>query len=159
MPWAVVDCPAFQALSHPAKALLFEFARQFVRDNNGRLLASRTYLSKRGWASSDVITAAKAELITAGFLHETVKGHRPHKASWYAVTWRTLDRIPATTWEPLKHSSVEPTEKRAPLRPSGGTEGLYCTASRYREEAHCTASRCNQAHFCPFCLYRLTETI
>jgi hypothetical protein len=29
-----------------------EIARQFVRDNNGRLLASDAYFSKRGWNSS-----------------------------------------------------------------------------------------------------------
>jgi hypothetical protein len=68
-----------------------EFARQFVRDNNGRLLASSAYLAKRGWKSVDVITRAKRELLEAGFIFETVKGQRPNKASWYAVTWRTLD--------------------------------------------------------------------
>lgn len=94
LPWSVLDCPAYAALSHPAKALLLEMARQFVRDNNGRLLASRAYLSKRGWNSPDVISRAKQDLLRAGFIHETVKGHRPNKASWYAVTWRTLDRLP-----------------------------------------------------------------
>jgi len=68
-----------------------EFARQFVRDNNGRLLASSAYLMKRGWKSVDVITRAKRELLEAGFIFETVKGQRPNKASWYAVTWRALD--------------------------------------------------------------------
>ena len=76
-----------------ARALLFELARQFVRDNNGRFLASGAYLAKRGWKSADVITRAKRELLDAGFLFETVKGHRPNKASCYAVTWRTLDKI------------------------------------------------------------------
>jgi hypothetical protein len=69
-----------------------EFARQFVRDNNGRLLASGAYMAKRGWTSVDVITRAKRELLEAGFIFETVKGQRPNKASWYAVTWRSLDR-------------------------------------------------------------------
>ena len=93
LPWSVLDCPAYAALSHPARALLLEIARQFVRDNNGRLLASRAYLGKRGWNSPDVISRAKNDLIAAGFIHETVKGHRPNKASWYAVTWRALDRL------------------------------------------------------------------
>ena len=44
MPWSVLDCPAYARLSHPAKALLFEVARQFVKDNNGRLLISRAYM-------------------------------------------------------------------------------------------------------------------
>ena len=94
LPWSVLDCPAYARLSHPARALLFELARQIVRDNNGRLLASAAYLAKRGWKSADVITRAKRDLIEAGFIHETVKGHRPNKASWYAVTWRVLDKIP-----------------------------------------------------------------
>lgn len=94
LPWSVLDCPAYARLSHPAKALLLEVARQFVRDNNGRLLASQRHLESRGWKSWDVITRAKKELIESGFIFETVKGHRPNKASWYAVTWRSLDRIP-----------------------------------------------------------------
>ena len=53
LPWSVLDCPAFQALSHPARSLLLEVARQFVRDNNGRLLASGAYLAARGWKSND----------------------------------------------------------------------------------------------------------
>jgi hypothetical protein len=92
LPWSVLDSPSYARLGHPARALLMEFARQFVRDNNGRLLASFAYLSKRGWTSADVISRAKRELLEAGFIFETVKGHRPNKASWYAVTWRDLDR-------------------------------------------------------------------
>lgn len=94
LPWTVLDSPAFMGLSATAKALLFEAARQWVRDNNGRLLLSHAYLSKRGWNSRDVITRAKRELLEARLIHETVKGHRPNKASWYAVTWRNLDKIP-----------------------------------------------------------------
>ena len=94
LPWSVMDCPAYARLSHPAKALLLEVARQFVRDNNGRLLTSGVYLARRGWKSSDVITRAKRELLDAGFIFETVKGHRPNRASWYAVTWQRLDKLP-----------------------------------------------------------------
>ena len=70
-----MDCPAYAELSHPAKSLLLEIARQYVRDNNGRLLTSMAYLKERG------------------FIHETVMGHRPNKASWYAVTWYALDKL------------------------------------------------------------------
>jgi hypothetical protein len=69
-------------------------ARQFTGSNNGRLLASAAYLRKRGWTSSDTISRAKADLMRAGFIFETVKGQRPNKASWYAITWQTLDRHP-----------------------------------------------------------------
>lgn len=121
LPWSVLDCPAYARLSHPARSLLFELARQWVRDNNGRLLASAAYLSKRGWKSADVITRAKRELLDAGFIHETVKGHRPNKASWYAVTWRTLDRIPgydAGAAETFLRGAYQITS----LRPSHGVE-------------------------------------
>lgn len=93
LPWSVLDCPAYARLSHPARGLLMELARQFVRDNNGRLLASYAYLEPRGWASKDVITRAKRELLEAGFIFETARGQRPNKASWYAVTWYALDKL------------------------------------------------------------------
>ncbi len=92
LPWAVLDSVAYARLSHPARALLLEFARQYCRDNNGRLLASRAYLLKRGWKSSDVIFRAIRQLIAEGFVHQTVLGHRPNKASWYAITWYNLDK-------------------------------------------------------------------
>lgn len=94
IPWSVLDCEAYSLLSHTARSLLMEFARQYVRDNNGRLLASGRYLSTRGWKSAGVIQRAKKELIEAGFIYETVKGQRPNKASWYAITWQDIDRHP-----------------------------------------------------------------
>lgn len=69
MPWSVLDCPAYARLSHPAKALLFEVARQLGKDNNGRLLISRAYMAKRRWNSSDTITNAKRQLLEGGFIY------------------------------------------------------------------------------------------
>ena len=120
LPWSVLDCPAYARLSHPARALLFELARQFVRDNNGRLLASAAYRANRGWKSADVITRAKRDLIEAGFIHETVKGHRPNKASWYAVTWRALDKIPGFDIGAAEMFERGAYQKNASLRPSPG---------------------------------------
>lgn len=145
LPWSVLDCPAYARLSHPARSLLWEFARQFVRDNNGRLLASGVYLAKRGWKSSDVIYRAKQELQEAGFIHETVMGHRPNKASWYAVTWRALDKMPGydagaaemfkrgayQQCVPLKNASLTPSHgvENAAIAPSHGVEGVPPTPS------------------------------
>ena len=133
LPWAVLDSAAYARLSHPARGLLLEFARQYVRDNNGRLLASLAHLSARGWKSRDVITRAKRELIEVGFIHETVKGVRPNRASWYAVTWYTLDKLPgydvgaAESFERgsyRKNASLRPSHgiASAPIEPSHGTE-------------------------------------
>ena len=136
MPWEVLDSPAYRLLGHPARALLMEVARQYVRDNNGRLLTSRAYLMKRGWNSADVITRAVRELEAAGFIHQMVKGHRPNKASWWAITWYTLDPHPgydpgaAATFkrgtyremQPLKNASHRPPAgaERAAIAPAGG---------------------------------------
>jgi hypothetical protein len=90
IPWVVLDSQAYLGLSHPARALLLEIARQDVRNSNGRLLLSSKHLAKRGWKSNDTIHRAKSELLDAGLIYETVKGHRPNKASWYAVTWYKL---------------------------------------------------------------------
>lgn len=94
LPWDVLDSAAYARLSGSAVRLLLELGRQFVRDNNGRLLTSMAHLSKRGWTSAGTVTKAVRELEAAGFIHQTVKGHRPNRASWWAVTWQNLDRIP-----------------------------------------------------------------
>ena len=120
LPWSVLDCPAYAKLSHPARSLLMEVARQIVRDNNGRLLASSAYLADRGWNSRDVITRAKRELLATGFIFETVMGHRPNKASWYAVTWRALDKLPGFDAGAAELFERGAYQKTATLKPSGG---------------------------------------
>lgn len=127
LPWSVLDCPAYARLSMHARALLLEVARQFVRDNNGRLLLSRAYMELRGWKSNDMLNKAKRELLEGGFIFQTVMGHRPNKASWYAVTWRVLDRLPGydagaeKCFERRAYLKGQPL-KNASLRPPHGTE-------------------------------------
>ena len=124
LPWVVLDSLSYKSLSHTARGLLIEFARQYVRDNNGRLLASMNYLKKRGWNSSAVVTRAKRELIEAGFIFETVKGCRPNKASWYAITWQDLDKNPKydsgtmEAWKSIRSSYA----KNEVLKPPSGTK-------------------------------------
>jgi hypothetical protein len=101
-----------------------EVARQFVRDNNGRILLSIAYLRKRGWKSSDVITRAKRELLAAGFIFETAMGHRPNKASWYAVTWRMLDKLQGYD-EGATASFVRGAYRSTALKPQLTREQLY----------------------------------
>lgn len=135
LPWSVLDSNAYQGLSHPAKALLLEVARQYVRDNNGALFAGMAYLRPRGWTSADVVTRAKRELIDAGLLFETVKGHRPNKASWYALTWFALDRHDG--FDPGAASAFErgAYRKNDPLIPSHGTSKATIAPPRGIEKA------------------------
>ena len=93
LPHAVIQSPAYRRLSVYARALLIDIAMQYTRDDNGRLLCSTAFMKPLGWTSQGTLQKAKAELLAAGFIYETVKGQRPHKASWYAVTWLPLDRI------------------------------------------------------------------
>lgn len=143
LPWVVLDCTAWQRLSHPARSLLLELARQLGPDNNGRLLASSAYLSKRGWKSNDVIHRATHQLVEAGFLHQTVQGHRPNKASWFAVTWQRLssdktgfdlgaaetfrrgafmDGAPLPPPKPTRQELYRRWDKNASLTPPDGVE-------------------------------------
>lgn len=140
IPWSVLDCRAYADLSHPARALLLEISRQFVRDNNGRLLASAAHLIKRGWRSADVITRAKRDLIEAGFIHETVKGHRPNKASWYAVTWQRLDRLNGYDHGAFETFQRGAYQKNAMLKPSRGVERASIAPSRGVERTPPTPS-------------------
>lgn len=93
VPRRVVNSPAYQALNHPAARLLWDIAGQYRGDDNGRLLAGWREMAKRGWRSSDTLNKARRELVNAGFIYKTVQGHRPNKASWYAITWFTLDKL------------------------------------------------------------------
>jgi hypothetical protein len=82
---------AFVALNKVERALLLEFMAQYTGRNNGRLLCNVKKLKSRGFGSADTLHRAKRVLLAAGFIYETVQGHRPNKASWYALTWRPLD--------------------------------------------------------------------
>jgi hypothetical protein len=164
LPWTVLDCPAYASLSHPARSLLMEVARQFVRDNNGKMLLSIAYLNSRGWFSAGVIQKAKQELLDSGFIFETVKGHWPKTASRYAVTWRSLDKslgydlgaaecfkrgayrlVPAKAKRtapncknPKKNASLIPSDGtyRAPIVPCHGIESVSIVPSHGTIEAN-----------------------
>ena len=72
-----------------------------------------------------MIRRAKYELIESGFICEMVKGHRPNKASWYAITWQALDRLQgfdpgaAAAFERGAYRKTSPI-KNAVLTPSHG---------------------------------------
>ena len=128
LPWQVVDSPAYRALSVHAKALLIEVARQYSGHNNGALLCGKAYMQTRGWNSTDMLTKAKRELLEAELIFETVKGARPNRASWYALTWQTLDKLDGYdsgvmgAFERGAYRKQQPI-KNASLRPPHGPKG------------------------------------
>jgi hypothetical protein len=128
IPWAVLDSKAYLGLSHPARSLLLEFARQCHGDDNGRMVATLAHLQARGWNSKDVITRAKRELLDASLIFETCKGRRPNRASRYAVTWLGLDKIDGfdegatTAFRRGAYRDADYAPKNAYLSPSNGVE-------------------------------------
>jgi len=93
VPHRVTKSASYMSLSHTAARLLWDIAAQWGRNNNGRLLASWAKMSARGWKSADTLHRARTELVKAGFIYQTVQGHRPNKASWYAITWFPLEKL------------------------------------------------------------------
>ena len=136
LPHAVINSAAYRGLSHAARALLIDVAVQLSPrgENNGRLLCSRAYLAHLGWKSADTIHRAKSDLIKAELLFETVKGQRPNRASWYAVTWMSLPRLPgfdAGALESFRQGAYTARGpfKNASLCPSHGTGGAFAVPS------------------------------
>lgn len=133
LPWVVLDSPGYLGLSHPARSLLLEIARQYVQGRNGQLLCSRAHLAKRGWRSAGVIQRAKDELLAAGLIFETVKGQRPNRASWYALTWYVLDKSGDYDDGAAALFERGAYRKNAPLVPSHGTERPSIVPSKRTE--------------------------
>ncbi len=88
---SVFDSPAFPALSPHACKLLLELAGQYRGDNNGDLTVAWSLMHKRGWRSRSTLWRCKAELIEAGFIYVTRKGHMPSTCELLALTWFALD--------------------------------------------------------------------
>lgn len=91
---SVFECPAFAALSPHACKLLLELAGQYRGDNNGNLTVAWAVVSKRGWRSKTTLWRCKAELIKAGFVYVTRKGHMPSTCELLALTWFPLNVSP-----------------------------------------------------------------
>ena len=91
---SVFESPAFAALSPHACKLLLELAGQYRGNNNGNLTVVWSVVSKRGWRSRSTLWRCKAELIKAGFVYVTRKGHMPSTCELLALTWFALDVSP-----------------------------------------------------------------
>lgn len=92
LPAVVLQSRAYIALSSNAIRLMMDMLEQYRGDDNGRLICTWAHMhEKRGWKSRDTLDKARAELLAVGFLFETVKGQRPNKASWYALTFFAID--------------------------------------------------------------------
>lgn len=112
---SVFDSPAFADLSPHACKLLFELAGQYRGDNNGNLTVAWSVVSKRGWRSRTTLWRCKAELIEAGFVYVTRKGHMPSTCELLALTWFPLDVSPKFDPEAVACFTPKAYSKGAPL--------------------------------------------
>lgn len=91
---SVFAAPAFWQLTPHACKLLFDLMGQYRGDNNGNLTVAWSVVKKRGWRSRTTLWRCKAELIDAGFIYVTRKGHMPSTCELLALTWFPLDLSP-----------------------------------------------------------------
>lgn len=112
---SVFDSPAFAALSPHACKLLLELVGQYRGDNNGNLTVAWSVVSKRGWRSRTTLWRCKAELIEAGFVYVTRKGHMPSTCELLALTWFSLDVSPKFDPEALACFTPKAYSKGTPL--------------------------------------------
>jgi hypothetical protein len=125
LPHLVLDSPAYRGLSHTARSLLVDIARQMDGRNNGALVACPKYLVPLGWRSNDTVSRCLKELVAARLLLRTRQGSRPNRAAWYALTWQALGRSIQTS-----ELDIDPSEyrtggyKNASPTPSDGAESV-----------------------------------
>ena len=112
---SVFESTAFTALSPHACKLLLELAGQYRGDNNGDLTVAWSVVSKRGWRSRTTLWRAKSELIEAGFVHVTRKGHMPSTCELLALTWFPLDVSPKFDTDALAGFKAKAYRDKAPL--------------------------------------------
>ena len=112
---SVFETPAFTALSPHACKLLLELVSQYRGDNNGNLTVAWSIMKKRGWNSRTTLWRCKGELIDAGFVYVTRKGHMPSTCELLALTWFALDVLPKFDPEALACFKAKAYRATTPL--------------------------------------------
>lgn len=96
VPDMVMDHPDYYTLSFSAKALLFEFAKQYRGRNNGKLCAVHSQLKNRGWKSDSTLRSNIKELVAANLIIYSkfgLYGAGKRLPNYYAITWQPIDEI------------------------------------------------------------------
>jgi hypothetical protein len=90
IPHSLLNCDAFQASDHMAKALLFELIAQHNGSNNGHIRLSRNWLAGRGWTSVSSIVTARDELLRNRLIVQTRHGGLRNGPHMYALSWLAI---------------------------------------------------------------------
>lgn len=139
LPTVVLDSPGYRALSHTARSLLVDIARQYTGHNNGKLVACAKYLAPMGWKSNNTVQNALQQLLACGLVVETRKGGFPNTAAWYALAWCDLDQGEALDINPAQYRRggyLQPPEVPAPTsRTAKATQARRVAAQQRRQKA------------------------
>lgn len=118
----VIDSPAYADLTYAARSILVLITRQLTADNNGRLQATESYLSRFGVGSAHTITRAVKELIAHGLIYRTRSGGYHNGAAWYAVTWLPIKQREGLFLDgflPCAWRNWESPKKNTPTKTAG----------------------------------------
>lgn len=91
LPRMLINTEKFYALNGNSVKLLIFMVYFYNQKNNGLLTAEKSKMRLLGWTSSDTLSNAKKELVRKEFLYVTRQGGLSNDATWYALTWRSLD--------------------------------------------------------------------
>lgn len=119
----VIDSPAFADLTPSAVKLLVILVRQLTADNNGRLQATYSYVSKLGMGSQHTISRAIQELIAHGLIYRARSGGYQQGAAQYAVTWLPIKQREGLFLDGFKSCAWRDWEPDKKIPPSKLQEG------------------------------------
>jgi DNA-binding transcriptional MocR family regulator len=140
LPWYMLDCRAWRALSLPARAAFIELARLYNGKNNGTIAMSARSLAQRLHSSKDTASRALAELEAKGFIETAKAGSfswkQRHAAEYRLTLYRCdvnqgLSSKAFMRWEENSRSDVEDTT----VRPGGHAQD-NCRSQSDVEDCH-----------------------
>ncbi|QWD84054.1 hypothetical protein ICU98_03025 [Polynucleobacter sp. MWH-P3-07-1] len=88
----ILNSSAYKDLSYSGRSMLVELLHFYSGTNNGQIWIAPTMLDERGF-SKNTATRALKELRVHGFIYMTKRGGNLRGGcSWFALTWRPIDR-------------------------------------------------------------------
>jgi hypothetical protein len=119
----MLDCPAYIALSLPARAALVEVKRLYNGSNNGKIVLSVRNLAKRMSCGNNTADHALQELTEKGFIEPRIKGAFSVKFR-RATEWRLADQYCDATGAPQGQDFLKWNGQSAAPRPKAGPRTL-----------------------------------